>query len=119
MILRWVIGAVLILAGLVLVCTTCQPLPKPAPIPPPAHVEAGAPDRCEGFAQSHAAELAESAAAQGLPADRVTLVFEAACEPFLDDGPDAAITSGLAAARNAKASLVTDGGALLERNPYK
>ncbi|HEX4334672.1 MAG TPA: hypothetical protein VH062_02095 [Polyangiaceae bacterium] len=104
----------LILACLLTVCScTVVPSPAPVPVPPPAPVsrDGGTPDSCERFARQRAAQLAESAAAQGLPVERVTLVFEAACEPFLEDGPDAAISSGLSAADNISALVVRDGGA--------
>ena len=106
------------LLAAVIIC--CQPLPQPEPPYPPAppeptdggkQTETGPVDRCELFARAHAAELESIAASQHLSETQITRVFEGACEPFLDDGPDAAITSGLAAARTAAAAVVIDAGA--------
>lgn len=103
--IRNVVVSLIILALIVM----CRPIPSPKPPAPISTADAGA-DLCDVYASSERATLAETAAAQGLSVDRVTRIFEGACEPFLEDGPDAAIQSGLSAARNARAAIVPDAG---------
>lgn len=111
--MRAIIGSLLILVGLVIICVRCKPVPI-SPIdagPTVTVVDAGPTDQCVTYADQRAMTLAEIAASEGLSYPRISSVFEAACEPYLEDGPDAAISSGLAAARNARAFLVLDAGA--------
>lgn len=85
---------------------------QPPPVTPPAPVvDAGFLDSCQTYAAQHTSDFNAQAAQAKVDPVVFARVFTAACEPFLPNGPDAGIQSGLAAARAAGSIQVTDADA--------